>query len=136
MIRRPPTIPFPEGIHLTEFIDEVLPSELHARLAQSIDANPALQHQVDGLRNTIAVLNHLPSQKAPPELYDAVLSSTRRRFRPSWIRHLLSTLRLPVEAGFNVALMALLVVLYLHTLPSVDLEVKPMVTASVTQPQH
>jgi hypothetical protein len=135
MNKRLDPIPFPDGIRLTEFLDDTLTSETHARLAMSIHLDPALQDKVDALRDTIAVLNHLPPQKAPSELYDVVRASTRRRFRPSHAGYNPPVSRFPFEAAFNVVLMTLLVVLYLNALPTVDQEVKPTVTASISQPQ-
>jgi len=123
----------PDGIHLSQYLDGELETYASEELTRSIGLNPMLRDEVEGLRDTIAVLNHMPSHQAPRRRHSCLENMPRRRFRPSQIGYWSDTARFPFEAAFNIVLMALLMALYLGVLPATDLEIEPAAKTPIDQ---
>ena len=122
-------IVFPHGIHLTQFLDEEMEPSARDDFARSLNRNSSLQGEVDGLRDTISVLNRLPFRQAPEQSEIIQSLPLRRRLRQAEIGFLGDVGRFPIEAVFHVILIALLMALYLGSLPPADRDVQPATTS-------
>lgn len=133
MKKRPDTIPFPDGIRLSEYLDDALDPQTRAQFEASMARDPSLRYEVDSLQDTISILQHLPTEGAPPELVDRVRARTRPGFRASPIGYIPEVARFPFEAAFNILLLAVLLGLYSGVNPASDGDLRPVVT--VTMPE-
>lgn len=134
MKKRPDTIPFPDGIRLSEYLDDALDPQTREQFEASIARDPSLRHEIDSLRDTISVLQHLPTENAPPELIDRVRARTRPRFRASQIGYIPEVARFPFEAAFNILLIIVLLGLYSGAHPAPDGDLSPVATATTSAP--
>jgi anti-sigma factor RsiW len=131
--KRSDTIPFPDGIRLSEYLDDALDPQTRAQFEASMARDPSLRHEVDSLRDTISILQHLPTEGAPPGLVGRVRARTRPRFCASQIGYIPEVARFPFEAAFNILLIAVLLGFYSGVNPAPDGDLRPIVT--VTMPE-
>ena len=126
MKKQPSPVLLPDGIHLSQYLDEEMEGSTREEFVQSIDSNPQLRDEVDGLRNTIAVLNRMPCRAVPDDEMMVKACIPRHRQRP--LRTVLSSEfgRLPVEVVFHLILIGLMLALYIVALPAMDVEVEPV----------
>ena len=126
MKKQPSPVLLPDGIHLSHYLDEEMEGSIREEFVRSIDLNPQLRDEVDGLRTTIAVLNRMPCRAVPDDEMMVKECIPRHRLRPLQVGLSSDFGRLPVEAVFHLILIGLMLALYIVALPAVDVEVEPV----------
>ena len=113
-----------DDVRASAWLDGALPPSEREAFERELAREPKLTEEVRRLERTVALLRATSCAQAPPDFLAGVQARIRRRTRGRSYGATGAT-RLPLEAIFNVVLVALLIALYVAAIPRPDGEVRP-----------